>query len=253
MQRSPRRCGSRRPLARTSPPTGAAALLLFNLNCQMFWPDVMRALRCATSRRRPVHHTNPSRFRHPRYAPSERWTRRATMDSGSAMLARRRRRKRSETFTDHYSQATLLWQSQTVAEQQHIVEALQFESGKLTVPAVRMGMSFNLVNVDRILASRVATVLGVAVPRGAGRGRWNGHRGRSHRHDAVDRLRCGLRARRHRQRSNPERTCRSGRGPRGNHCPGACPSFRPVRQISATGSAQYPSARPVPRRGSFAP
>ena len=73
-------------------------------------------------------------------------------------------RHRSETFADHYSQATLLWQSQTPPEQQHIVEALQFELGKLTVPAVRLRMLANLVNVDRDLAARVATVLGVAVP-----------------------------------------------------------------------------------------
>ncbi|WP_412556712.1 catalase [Xylophilus sp. GOD-11R] len=73
-------------------------------------------------------------------------------------------RHRSETFADHYSQATLFWQSQTPPEQQHIVEALQFELGKLTVPAVRARMLSNLVNVDRELATRVAAVLGVAVP-----------------------------------------------------------------------------------------
>jgi catalase len=73
-------------------------------------------------------------------------------------------RHRSETFADHYSQATLFWQSQTKPEQRHIVEALQFELGKVTVPAVRLRMLSNLVNVDRDLAARVAAVLGVAVP-----------------------------------------------------------------------------------------
>ena len=73
-------------------------------------------------------------------------------------------RHRSETFADHYSQATLFWQSQTPPEQQHIVEALQFELGKLTVPAVRVRMLSNLVNVDSDLAARVAVVLGVPVP-----------------------------------------------------------------------------------------
>ncbi|HIV71774.1 MAG TPA: catalase [Candidatus Aquabacterium excrementipullorum] len=73
-------------------------------------------------------------------------------------------RHRSETFADHYSQATLFWQSQTKPEQQHIVEALQFELGKVTVPAVRLRMLSNLVNVDRDLAARVAAVLGVPVP-----------------------------------------------------------------------------------------
>jgi catalase len=73
-------------------------------------------------------------------------------------------RHRSETFADHYSQATLFWQSQTPAEQQHIVEALQFELGKVNVPAVRARMLSNLVNVDRGLAARVAQVLGIPVP-----------------------------------------------------------------------------------------
>ena len=73
-------------------------------------------------------------------------------------------RHRSESFSDHYSQATLFWQSQTVPEQQHIVEALQFELAKVSVPTVRLRMLANLVNVDRGLASRVAGVLGVAVP-----------------------------------------------------------------------------------------
>ncbi len=73
-------------------------------------------------------------------------------------------RRRSETFADHYSQATLFWQSQTPAEQAHIVEALQFELGKVTVPAVRTRMLANLVNVDAGLTSRVAAVLGMAVP-----------------------------------------------------------------------------------------
>jgi catalase len=73
-------------------------------------------------------------------------------------------RRRADSFADHYSQATLFWQSQTAAERQHIVEALQFELGKLTVPAVRLRMLSNLVNVDPELASRVAAVFGVAVP-----------------------------------------------------------------------------------------
>jgi catalase len=73
-------------------------------------------------------------------------------------------RHRSETFADHYSQATLFWQSQTPVEQQHIVEALQFELAKVNVPAVRVRMLSNLVNVDRDLAGRVAQVLGLSVP-----------------------------------------------------------------------------------------
>jgi catalase len=73
-------------------------------------------------------------------------------------------RARSDTIADHYSQATLFYQSQTAPEQQHMVEALQFELGKVAVPQVRMRMLSNLANVDRDLAARVAMVLGMAVP-----------------------------------------------------------------------------------------
>ena len=78
-------------------------------------------------------------------------------------------RKRLESFGDHYSQATLFWQSQTAPEQQHIVEALQFELAKVGVPAVRTRMLSNLVNVDPELARRVAAVVGVAVPAASAR------------------------------------------------------------------------------------
>ena len=78
-------------------------------------------------------------------------------------------RRRSDSFADHYSQATLFWESQTPPEQQHIVEALQFELGKVNVPAVRTRMLSNLVNVDPTLASRVATVLGMPVPAASAR------------------------------------------------------------------------------------
>jgi catalase len=73
-------------------------------------------------------------------------------------------RYRSDTFADHYSQATLFWQSQMPVEQLHIVEALQFELAKVNVPEVRVRMLSNLVNVDRELAARVAQVLGIPVP-----------------------------------------------------------------------------------------
>jgi catalase len=78
-------------------------------------------------------------------------------------------RQRSESFADHYSQATLFWQSQTPPEQQHIVEALQFELAKVAVAAVRLRMLSNLANVDATLAARVAAVLGVAVPAASAR------------------------------------------------------------------------------------
>ena len=70
-------------------------------------------------------------------------------------------RKRSESFADHYSQAALFWKSQTAPEQQHIVDALQFELAKVNLPAVQTRMLSNLTQVDRELASRIAVALGI--------------------------------------------------------------------------------------------
>jgi catalase len=71
------------------------------------------------------------------------------------------RGQRSEKFFDHFSQALLFWQSQSPPEQQHIVEALQFELGKCEVVAVRERMVGMLAQVDADLANRVAEGLGM--------------------------------------------------------------------------------------------
>jgi catalase len=76
----------------------------------------------------------------------------------------RKVRERGPKFFDHFSQATLFWHSQSEAEQQHLVQALRFELGKVEVPAVRERMVVMLTQVDRALASRVAEGLGLAVP-----------------------------------------------------------------------------------------
>jgi len=43
----------------------------------------------------------------------------------------RKVRKRSESFKDHFSQATLFWNSMSKPEQEHIKQAFSFELGKL--------------------------------------------------------------------------------------------------------------------------
>jgi catalase len=73
-------------------------------------------------------------------------------------------RERGEKFFDHFSQATLFWNSQSDPEKQHIVQAFRFELGKVEVPAIRERMVGMLAQVDRTLASRVAEGLGLAVP-----------------------------------------------------------------------------------------
>uniref|UniRef100_UPI0028A93702 catalase n=1 Tax=Mycolicibacterium sp. TaxID=2320850 RepID=UPI0028A93702 len=71
-------------------------------------------------------------------------------------------RTRSETFADHFTQATLFWRSQSEAEQQHIVNALHFELGKVEHLHVRQRVVDLLANVDRELAERAAAGIGIA-------------------------------------------------------------------------------------------
>ena len=73
-------------------------------------------------------------------------------------------RGRSEKFFDHFSQATLFWNSQSDAEKAHLVNALRFELGKVEVSAIRERMVGVLAHVDKTLAGRVAQGLGLKVP-----------------------------------------------------------------------------------------
>jgi catalase len=73
-------------------------------------------------------------------------------------------RGKPEKFADHYTQATLFFESQTPVEQAHIVGGFRFELSKVTVPAIRERMLASLVNVSPKLAAAVADGLGMAVP-----------------------------------------------------------------------------------------
>lgn len=69
-----------------------------------------------------------------------------------------------ELFSDHYSQARLFWQSQTPAEQTHIINAFRFELTRVQTPAIRARVVSLLVNVDDVLANSVADGLGIELP-----------------------------------------------------------------------------------------
>ena len=73
-------------------------------------------------------------------------------------------RGKPEKFADHYTQATLFYDSQTAVEKAHIAGGFRFELSKLTVPAIRARMVSSLVNVSAELAAAVAMGLGIAVP-----------------------------------------------------------------------------------------
>ena len=70
-------------------------------------------------------------------------------------------RGKPERFADHYTQATLFWNSQTPVEQQHIINAFRFELSQVQTPAIRERMVSGLMNVAAELAEAVATGLGM--------------------------------------------------------------------------------------------
>ena len=69
-----------------------------------------------------------------------------------------------EKFADHYTQATLFYNSQSPVEKSNIAAAFRFELSKLTVPAIRQRMLSSLLNVSKELASSVAEGLGMELP-----------------------------------------------------------------------------------------
>jgi catalase len=73
-------------------------------------------------------------------------------------------RGKPEKFADHYTQATLFYNSQTDWEKQHIIGAFRFELSKLTVPAIRRRMVASLRHVDEALAAQLAEGLGMELP-----------------------------------------------------------------------------------------
>ena len=66
---------------------------------------------------------------------------------------------------DFFSQATLFFNSQSEAEQNHIVDALRFELGKVETLAIRERVLGLLTKVSGTLAAKVAEGLGMPVPK----------------------------------------------------------------------------------------
>ena len=77
----------------------------------------------------------------------------------------RKVRARSQSFFDHFSQATLFYNSQSAFEKNHIVNALRFELGKLETEAIRVRIVGMLTQIDTGLAAKVAKGLGMEVPK----------------------------------------------------------------------------------------
>ncbi len=91
----------------------------------------------------------------PRQDPERGFTSYPAHESGDKL------RIRAASFADHYSQALLFFNSQTDAEQGHIVASFIFELSKVQTKAVRERMVGQLANVDPVIAQRVADGLGM--------------------------------------------------------------------------------------------
>ena len=80
----------------------------------------------------------------------------------------RKIRARSESFTDHFSQATLFWNSMSPAEKRHIIDAFSFELGKVKSEYIRQEAVNMFANVNLDLARTVAKRIGVKPPTSGG-------------------------------------------------------------------------------------
>jgi catalase len=73
-------------------------------------------------------------------------------------------RERSSSFADHFSQATLFWNSLSSVEKAHLVEAAHFELAKTKNKDLQQRLVDRFNQVDHELATMVAQGLGIPVP-----------------------------------------------------------------------------------------
>jgi catalase len=74
-------------------------------------------------------------------------------------------RAKSEKFFEHFSQASLFFRSQSIPEQNHIVDALTFELGMVCRAPIVDRMLFLLSKIDAGMAGKIAAGLGKEVPK----------------------------------------------------------------------------------------
>ena len=73
-------------------------------------------------------------------------------------------RARSSSFADHFTQARLFFNSQSPAEQEHIISAYSFELSKINSAEIRSRYLAILQQIDSTLAGKVGTNLGLTPP-----------------------------------------------------------------------------------------
>ncbi|KAJ4010435.1 catalase [Fusarium irregulare] len=73
-------------------------------------------------------------------------------------------RARSSTFSDHWSQPRLFYNSLTKAEQQFLINAIRFETSQLKSETVKKNVLFQLNKISHDIAVRVGKALGMEAP-----------------------------------------------------------------------------------------
>lgn len=76
----------------------------------------------------------------------------------------RKIRGRSESFADHFSQATMFWNSMSEPEKQHIIQAFSFELGKVKSKSVQQQVVNMFANVSPDLAAAFGAAIGAQPP-----------------------------------------------------------------------------------------
>ncbi len=77
-------------------------------------------------------------------------------------------RQRSESFKDHYRQATLFWNSMSEVEKQHIIQAFHFEVGNVKDKQIKQRVVDMFNNVAGDLAVQIAVGIGANPPASPG-------------------------------------------------------------------------------------
>ncbi|PKM96360.1 MAG: catalase HPII [Firmicutes bacterium HGW-Firmicutes-1] len=73
-------------------------------------------------------------------------------------------RERNQSFANHFSQATLFWNSMSEIEKQHIIEAFHFEVGSVMDKEIKQKVVDMFNNVDGQLATQIALGIGAVSP-----------------------------------------------------------------------------------------
>lgn len=73
-------------------------------------------------------------------------------------------RARSDSFRDHFRQATLFWNSMSAEEKKHIINGFHYEAGSVKDKSIRQKVVDMFANVSPELAKAIAPGLGVTAP-----------------------------------------------------------------------------------------